>query len=88
MPNTSQATRRVKQSQAANSKNNSDRSKMRTAIKKLLSSVAKKNSEEASSLFRVVQKILDTLTKKNIIAANTASRYKKRLNSKVKAIAK
>lgn len=87
MPNSQQAARRVKQAETANLMNKSDRRKMRTFIKKFLLSVAAKNLEEAKSLFRQTQKILDTLAKKRVIADNAASRYKRRLNSKLKAIA-
>lgn len=87
MPNSHQAGRRVKQADAANLKNKSDRSKMRTSIKKLLVSIANKKVEEAKAQFPSVQKVLDTLAKKRVIPKNTASRYKSRLNSKIKEIA-
>lgn len=87
MPNNKQAIKRTRQAEAANLRNKSDRSKMRTTIKKLLQSISEKNLTAAKVLFSQTQKVLDTLAKKNVIAANTASRYKKRLNSKVKAIA-
>ena len=86
MPNSQQAARRVKKAQSANMMNRSNRSKMRTSIKKFLVSVANKNIEEAKSLFVQVQKTLDTLASKRVIASNAASRYKKRLNAKLKAI--
>lgn len=88
MPNNRQATRRVKQAAKANMRNKSDKRQMKTAIKKLLVSVSNGDFSIAKTLFSSVQKILDTLAKKKVISANTASRYKKRLNSKVKSIAK
>ena len=87
MPNSLQAARRVKKARAAYMTNKSDRSEMRTSVKKLLLLIKAKQSEEASKLFPKVQKLLDTLAKKGIIASNASSRYKKRLNSKLKAIA-
>lgn len=88
MPNNRQATRRVKQANSANLRNKSDKRRMKTSIKKLLVSVAKGDFSAAKSLFSETQKILDTLAKKKVIAFNAASRYKKRLNNKVKSIAK
>ena len=87
MPNSHQASRRVKQARTSQLSNKSDRSQMRSSIKKLLVSIASNNTEEARSLFSKVQKTLDTLAKKGVIAANTASRYKRNLNTKLKAIA-
>ena len=87
MPNNQQATRRVKQSAAANERNKSDRSRLRTAIKILLTAVAKKDASNAKILFPGTQKLIDAMAQKRIIPKNTARRYKKRLNLKVKSIA-
>lgn len=87
MPNNRQAVRRVRKAEKANLRNKSDRSKMRTSVKKLLVSIASNSVEEASTLFRKTQKMLDTFAKKGLIAKNTASRYKQRLNTRLKAIA-
>ena len=87
MPNNRQAARRVVKSETANQRNRHDRSKMKTTIKSLLVAVTKKDVALATTTFKAVQKLLDTLSKKNIIPANRASRYKKRLNARIKSIA-
>ncbi len=87
MPNNQQATRRVVKSENANMRNRHDRSRMRTSIKSLLSAILNKDGEQAKTLFPKVQKLLDTLAKKNVIPQNRASRYKQRLNTKVKSLA-
>lgn len=86
MPNSAQAVRRVRKARTANLINKSDRSMMRTSIKKFLVSIANNSVKEATELYRKVQKLLDTLAKKGVIASNTAARQKSRLNSKLKAI--
>ena len=87
MPNNQQAARRVAKSATANQRNRHDRSKMRTTVKSLLTAVANKDATLSQTLFKTTQKLLDTLAKKRVIPANRASRYKQRLNAKVKSIA-
>jgi len=87
MPNNRQAARRVVKSETANKRNRHDRSKVKTTMKSLLTAVTKKDLALAASTFKTVQKLLDTLAKKNVIPTNRASRYKKRLNARVKSIA-
>lgn len=87
MPNSPQAVRRVRTAEKANERNKSDRSEMRTAIKKLLESIGNNDTSKAKELFPKTQRILDTLAKKGIIKKNTVSRYKERLNKRLKAIA-
>tara|TARA_A100001015_G_C14842812_1_gene653179 strand:+ start:379 stop:642 length:264 start_codon:yes stop_codon:yes gene_type:complete len=86
MPNNRQAARRVVKSETANMRNRQDRSRMRTNIKSLLTAIAAKEGEKAKGLFTQVQKLLDTLAKKNVIPKNRASRYKQRLNARLKTI--
>lgn len=86
MPNNRQAERRVVKSGNANMRNRQDRSRMRTNIKSLLTAISAKESEKAKGLFTQVQKLMDILAKKNIIPKNRASRYKQRLNARLKAI--
>ena len=87
MPNSPQAVRRVRTAEKAHLRNKSDRSEMRTAIKRLLESIGSNDATKAKELFPKTQRILDTLAKKGIIAKNTVSRYKQRLNKRLKAIA-
>jgi ribosomal protein S20 len=51
-----------------------------------LIAISAKESEKAKGLFTQVQKLMDILAKKNIIPKNRASRYKQRLNARLKAI--
>ena len=87
MPNSRQAARRVVKSETANIRNRQDRSRMRTNIKSLLTAISAKEGEKAKGLFTQVQKLMDILAKKNIIPKNRASRYKQRLNARLKTIA-
>lgn len=86
MPNNRQAARRVVKAETANKRNRQDRSRMRTNIKSLLTAISAKDNDKAKGLFRNIQKLLDTLAKKNVIPKNRASRYKSRLNTRLKSI--
>ena len=87
MPNNRQAARRVVKAATANKRNRQDKSRMRTTVKSLLTAISAKDSVQAKGLFIQIQKILDVLAKKNVIPKNRASRYKQRLNARLKAIA-
>ncbi len=63
------------------------KSRMRTAMKKVLSTVSKGEHAAAVTAYRIAQKLLDSMVCKGIIKKNTASRYKSHLNAKVKALA-
>ena len=85
MANSPQAKKRIRQTQKARLRNIMLKSRMRTAIKKVLSSCAEGKKEAAAESFRVAQKLIDGMVTKGILKKNTASRYKSRLNARVKA---
>ncbi len=80
MPQHKSAIKRMRQDEKRKKHNNTRRSKMRTLIKKVLSSTekeaAEKNLKEATSL-------IDRLSVKGIIHKNTAARKKARLTKHV-----
>lgn len=86
MANTAQATKRARQSKKNALRNQSQKSAMRTTIKKTLKAIQEKNKELAQAGFREAASLMDRLAGRNIIRANTASRLKSRLNAKVKAL--
>ena len=73
MANSKQATKRAKQNLARYKLKHAQRSKIRTAIKAVRSSIDANNSEEALVAFKNAEKVIDTHANKNVIHKNTAA---------------
>ena len=86
MANTAQARKRARQAEVSRKHNASQRSAMRTAIKKTLSAVESGDYEVATSAYEAVVPVLDRAVTHGIIQKNKAARHKSRLNTKVKAL--
>ncbi len=87
MANTAQARKRAKQAVVRRERNFSQKSAMRTAIKKVLKAVQTGDKAVAQASFKEVTVLADRAVNKNLIHANKASRLKSRLNTRLKAIA-
>jgi small subunit ribosomal protein S20 len=87
LANTAQAKKRAKQAVVRRQRNFSQKSTMRTAIKKVLKAVQSGDKALASASLKEVSALADRAVSKNLIHANKASRIKSRLNTKLKAIA-
>lgn len=87
MANTPQARKRARQAEKRRAHNAARRSQMRTQIKKVLKAVEAKDVAAARDAYREAASIIDRLATKGIVHPNTASRYKSRLNDRVRAIA-
>ncbi|MFL6621720.1 MAG: 30S ribosomal protein S20 [Sulfurifustaceae bacterium] len=85
--NTAQAKKRARQAEKHRAHNAARRSLMRTEIKKALSAIASKDKSGAQEAYRRAASIIDRLAGKGIIHRNTASRYKSRLNSRLRTVA-
>lgn len=83
MPNIKSAKKRVKTTAKARLANSSEKSSMRTAIKKV---EAATNKEEALSLLSNVTKKLDKAASKGLVHKNFAARQKSRLTQKVNSL--
>lgn len=60
---------------------------MRTEIKKALKAIESKDKANAQAAFRSASSIIDRLAGKGILHPNTASRYKSRLNNRLRTLA-
>ncbi len=87
MANTNQATKRARIAEKNRVLNVSQRSRMRTAVKKVLAAIAAGDKAAANAAFRVAQSKLDGVARKGIIAKNKAARAKSRINARIKAMA-
>ena len=85
MPNIKSAKKRVLISQARNARNKSERSALKTAIKKFDAAAAGGNRTEAESAYKVAVKTVDKAVAKGILHKNNAAHKKSamtlRLNS-------
>jgi small subunit ribosomal protein S20 len=84
--NSSQARKRARQSETRRRHNASQRSAMRTALKRTLSAIGDGDYDQASTAYKAVVPVLDKAVNHGIISKNKAARHKSRLNSKVKAL--
>lgn len=83
MANHKSAEKRVRQNAKRNEINRSNRSKLRTSIKKLRSSVASSDKTGSVELLNPTVSLIDKAVNKGIIHKNTAARYKSRLTKHV-----
>ena len=86
MANTKSAEKAARQAEKHRAHNVTLRSRMRSAIRKVIDSTAKGNKEEAQSSYRAAVPLIDTLVNKRIIHRNQANRHKSRLAARVKAL--
>lgn len=83
MANTLSAKKRVRQSKKRELRNASQKSAMRTVIKKTLKSVSGKDQTSAATVLKEASAIIDKTAGKGVIPANRASRLKSRLAKKI-----
>jgi small subunit ribosomal protein S20 len=85
MANHKSALKRVRQTQKRNEINRSNRSKLRTAIKKVRTAIAGADSAAPELLLSSVS-LIDKAVNKGTIHRNTAARYKSRLTKHVNSM--
>ena len=85
MPNTTSAKKALRQNQVRRLRNRSERSALRTVIKKCRQAAVAGDPEAADAAFRLAVKKLDQAAAKNLIHANAAARTKSRLSKLLKS---
>lgn len=80
MPNIKSAKKRARQNEERRERNRRDRSRMRTALRKVREA---EDPETARERMRAAESLLDRLATKGVIHANTAARHKSRLRAHV-----
>ncbi|GAB3313656.1 MULTISPECIES: 30S ribosomal protein S20 [Luteimonas] len=86
MANIKSSKKRAKQAVVRNLRNNSQRSMLRTAVKKVLKALDANDATGAQEAFKVAQPILDRFSARGLIHKNKAARHKSRLTARIKAI--
>lgn len=87
MANHKSAEKRVRQNIKRNEINRSNRSKLRTQIKKLRSALSASDKKESVELLTPTVSLIDKAVNKGLIHKNTAARYKSRLTKHVSELA-
>jgi small subunit ribosomal protein S20 len=85
MANHFSALKRARQTEKKTAVNRANKSRMRTALRKLRTAIAEGDKGAANKSYSEAVSVLDQSAKKGVIHKNTASRYKSRLAARVKA---
>ena len=78
MPRTKSAKKQMRQAKSRTARNRSQRSALRSALKKVR---ALTDSSERAAAFRAAERLLDRSARKLLIHPNTAARIKSRLGT-------
>lgn len=87
MANTAQARKRARQAETTRQRNASQKSALRTAVKKVKKAIATGDKAAAATTFKESQAVIDRIADKRIVHKNLASRTKSRLAQAIKALA-
>jgi small subunit ribosomal protein S20 len=86
MANHVSALKRARQTEKRTAVNRSNRSTFRTSLRSLREAIQKGDAKAAGEQYKATVSAIDKSVQKGIIHKNTASRYKSRLNARVKAV--
>lgn len=87
MANHVSSLKRARQTTKRTAVNRSNRTSFRSSLRALREALQPGDSSAAATQYRATVSALDKSVQKGVIHANTASRYKSRLNARVKAVA-
>ncbi len=86
MANNSQALKRARQAEDRRQQNTSQRSMLRTYVKKVVAAIAGGDAEAAKAAYQAAVPVVDRMADKGIIHKNKAARHKSRLNARIRAM--
>lgn len=87
MANSAQAKKRARQAEATRKRNASQKSELRTAVKKVRKAIAAGDKTAAAKVMQESQAVMDRISDKRIAHKNMVSRTKSRLSQAIKALA-
>ena len=85
MANIKSAKKRAKQTVVRNARNTSQRSMLRTAVKRVIKALDA-NDAAAEAAYKTAVPILDRFSARGLIHKNKAARHKSRINARIKAL--
>jgi small subunit ribosomal protein S20 len=86
MANHVSSLKRARQTVVKTAVNRANKSKLRGILRTLREAIAKGDAKVVTEQYRETVSILDKSVQKGVLHKNTASRYKSRLNARVKAV--
>ena len=86
MANTKSAEKAARQAEKHRARNVALRSRMRTAVRDVVTAVSGGNKEAAKSSYQKAVPVIDSLVSKQIIHRNKAARHKSRLAARIRAM--
>jgi len=87
MANHVSALKRARQTETRTEVNRANRSRVRTSLRALREALAKGDAKAAQEQYRSTISSLDKSVQKGVLHRNTVSRYKSRLNARLKMLA-
>ena len=86
MANSAQARKRARQAEATRKRNASQKSELRSAVKKVKKAIASGDKAAAAKQLVASQSVIDRIADKRIVHKNLASRTKSRLAQAIRAL--
>ncbi len=86
MANSPQARKRARQANKHQALNVSQKTRMRTYLKRIVSAIDNNDKAGATEAYKIASPILDRMANKGLIHKNKAARQKSRLNARIKAL--
>ena len=86
MANTKSAEKRARQAVASRAQNIAQRSKARSAVRKVVEAINAGKKAEAAAALKAAAPVIDSMARKGIIHRNKAARHKSRLAAQIKAM--
>jgi small subunit ribosomal protein S20 len=86
LANIASARKRARQSEKNRVRNASQRSMVRTLIKKVVKAVESKDKTAAEAAYKEMAPVLDRYANRGLIHKNKAARHKSRLSAHIKAL--
>lgn len=87
MANHVSSLKRARQTESKTAVNRANKSKLRGTLRTLREAIAAGDKKTIAAIYSATVSILDKSVQKGVLHKNTASRYKSRLNARVKAVA-
>jgi small subunit ribosomal protein S20 len=85
--NIQSAKKRARQAEVRNMRNASQRSMLRSSIRKVLKAIEANDRAGAEAAYKAAEPVLDRYSSRGLIHKNKAARHKSRLTAHIKAIA-
>ncbi|MFZ1326851.1 MAG: 30S ribosomal protein S20 [Candidatus Contendobacter sp.] len=86
MANTVQAKKRARQAEKHRQHNASQRSMLRTYVKRVVKAISAGDPTKAESEYQSAVPVIDRMARKGLIHANKAARHKSRLSHHIRAM--